>query len=130
MTAKERSKIAEPNQGDPPRRGSGKKTGNPCFYSRTKSGLNSPLLDSGIKITSWTKLHHLAPMLAFILYQVDGLHNIRMVQRRGDAKFSSEFLDILLLRLVFSPFPEFLLQVAHHLRFDGSSKKKEGEKRE
>lgn len=47
-------------------------------------------------------------MLALILHKVDGLNDIRVVERRRYAKLGCEFLDILLLRLVLAAFAEFL----------------------
>ena len=39
-----------------------------------------PFLDRGIEITTWTELHDLAPVLIVVLYKIDGLDNVDMVQ--------------------------------------------------
>ena len=39
------------------------------------------LLDSSVEIPTGTILHHLAPVLVLILYEVDGLDNIDVMQR-------------------------------------------------
>lgn len=64
--------------------------------------------DGSVEITTRTVLHDLAPVLVLILDEVDGLDDVRVVEGRGDAEFSSEFLDILFLCLVLAAFAELL----------------------
>lgn len=43
---------------------------------------HASLLDGRIEVTSRTELHHLAPVLSLVLYQIDGLDDIDVVQCR------------------------------------------------
>lgn len=70
----------------------------------------SPFLDGGVQITAWAELHDLTPMLVLVLDKVDGLDNVRVMQRRRDAEFGGELLNILFFRLIFAAFAEFLKQ--------------------
>ena len=47
-------------------------------------------------------------MLIVILNEVDGLNNIRMVQRRGNTKLCRELLHVFLFCFILPPFSEFL----------------------
>jgi hypothetical protein len=47
-------------------------------------------------------------MMRFVLNQVDRFDNVDVVQCRGDTELRGELLDVVFLRLVLSPFPEFL----------------------
>ena len=47
-------------------------------------------------------------MQILVLHQVDGLHDVDVMERRRDTELGSELLDILLLCLVLPPFPELL----------------------
>ena len=71
-------------------------------------GRHPSFLDGGVQIPSGTKLHDLAPMQILVLHQVDGLHDVDVMERRRDTELGSELLDILLLCLVLPPFPELL----------------------
>ena len=51
--------------------------------------MHSPLLDCSVQISSWTKLHDFTPVLILILYQINRLHDIGMMQRRWDTELSS-----------------------------------------
>ena len=42
---------------------------------------HSALLNCGIEVTAWTEFHHLAPMLVFVLDQIDRLDDIDVMQR-------------------------------------------------
>lgn len=81
---------------------------NPNPNSNHKTVKNSPLLNRRIQIAPGTKLHDLAPVLVLVLDEIDGLHNVRVVQRRADAELGRELLDVLLLRLGFAAFAELL----------------------
>lgn len=50
-------------------------------------------------------------MLRFILYEIDRLDNVWVVQRRRYTEFSCELLDVFFLRLILATFPEFLLHI-------------------
>ena len=41
----------------------------------------SPFLDGGVQITAWAELHDLTPVLVLVLDKVDGLDNVRVMQR-------------------------------------------------
>jgi hypothetical protein len=43
------------------------------------AGRHPAFLDCRIQVTSRTKLHHLAPMLVLILYEIHGLYDVDMV---------------------------------------------------
>jgi hypothetical protein len=70
----------------------------------------SPFLDGGVQITAWAELHDLTPMLVLVLDKVNGLDNVRVMQRRRDAELGGELLNILFFRLIFAAFAEFLKQ--------------------
>ena len=65
-------------------------------------------LDCGVEIATGTKLHNLAPVQILILHKVDRLNDVDMVECRRYAELCCELLDVLLLCLVLSPFPELL----------------------
>jgi hypothetical protein len=69
---------------------------------------HAAFLDRGVEVAAGTKLHHFAPVLVFILNEVNGLDNVDVVQRRRYAELGGEFLDILLLCFVLSSFAELL----------------------
>lgn len=47
-------------------------------------------------------------MLVFVLDEIDGFNNVLVVQRRGNAKFGRELLDILLFGFILASLAEFL----------------------
>jgi hypothetical protein len=51
-------------------------------YESKMKEMHSPLLDSSVQISSWTKLHDFTPVLILILHQINRLHDIGMMQRR------------------------------------------------
>ncbi len=47
-------------------------------------------------------------MLVFILHKIDGLDNVGVVERGGDAEFGGELLDVFFFCLVLSSLAELL----------------------
>ena len=50
-------------------------------------GGHASLADSVVQISAGTKLHHDAPSSLIVLHEIDGLDDIRLMQRTRDAKF-------------------------------------------
>lgn len=71
-------------------------------------GRHRSLLDGGVEISSWTVLHDLAPVLSFVLDEIDGFDDVGMMKGRGDAELGGELLDVVLLGLVLASFSELL----------------------
>lgn len=66
------------------------------------------LLDRCVQVAARTVLHHFAPVLMFVLNEVDRLDNVFVVQRRRNTKLGRQLLDVFLLGLVLSALSEFL----------------------
>lgn len=64
------------------------------------------LLDRGIKVTTGTILHDFAPVVRFVLDEVDGFDDISVMQRGGDAELGGELLGVLLFGLVLAALAE------------------------
>ena len=47
-------------------------------------------------------------MMIVVLYQIDSLDDVGMMQSRRDAEFRCQFLDVILFRLILATFSEFL----------------------
>jgi hypothetical protein len=50
------------------------------------TGRHPALLDRGIEVSTRAELHHLTPMLVFILHEINRLDNVDVVQRRRNAE--------------------------------------------
>lgn len=70
--------------------------------------LHPPFLDRSIEIATGTVFHDFAPVVSFVLHKIDCLHNVDVVESRGDAEFRRQFLDVILLRLLFATLSELL----------------------
>lgn len=66
------------------------------------------LFNRSVEVSTGAVLHDFAPVMCFVLYEIHRLDNINVVERRGDAKLGSQFLDILFLCLVLPTLAEFL----------------------
>lgn len=69
---------------------------------------HAPLLDRRIQIATRTELHDLAPLFVLVLDQVNSFNDVDVVQRRGNAEFGGQFLDVFLFGLIFTSLPKFL----------------------
>ena len=72
--------------------------------------------DSSVEIAARAELHDFAPMQVFVLYEVNCLHDVDMMQRRGNAELRREFLNVFLLCFILPPLPEFLHELEHGTR--------------
>lgn len=66
------------------------------------------LLDGSVEVSTGTILHDLAPVMLLVLYEVDSLDDVGVMQGRRDAEFGSELLDVFLFGFVLSPLSKFL----------------------
>jgi hypothetical protein len=82
----------------------------PQLHSKARSmkTIDSPFLNRSIQISAWAKFHDLTPVLGLVLYEVDSLDDVWVVQCGRDAKFRGELLDVFFLGLILTTFPKFL----------------------
>jgi len=69
---------------------------------------HAPLLYRSVEISTRAELHHFAPVLALILYEVDSLDDVNVVESGRDTEFCCEFLDIFLFCFVLPALSELL----------------------
>ena len=65
-------------------------------------------MNGSVQIPACAKLHDFAPDTVLILQKIDRLDDIGMMEGRRNAKLRRKLLDVLLLGLVLSAFPELL----------------------
>lgn len=66
------------------------------------------LLDRRVQIAARAVLHHLTPMMTFVLDEIDGFDHVGVVQGGRDAELRGELLNVVFLRLVLASLSEFL----------------------